>query len=273
MWVEIIVSVDEAHAEDVSDALMEAGALSVSVEDEWADTESEVPLYGEPGLEPTTHAWQQSGLVGGQVIESEHRLRQRALAQHEIGEREPGEESAGGPARVDRPAQRAQRVDADARAVRGRVVVDELVPVELVVHAVERGLHERRGALVAQHGDDHGCGPIPVLSGVEVAQIIVECHRRGDDALLALDVERVEIVDEPVADLPIGGDTPGHQREVSGVRLVVVALRAVDHERKHRPVAPIVTGAGAPPERVRGVGRAGTTVRRFAQQRTQRERG
>ena len=27
MWVEIIVSVDEAHAEDVSDALMEAGAL------------------------------------------------------------------------------------------------------------------------------------------------------------------------------------------------------------------------------------------------------
>ena len=28
MWVEIIVSVDEAHAEDVSDALMEAGALS-----------------------------------------------------------------------------------------------------------------------------------------------------------------------------------------------------------------------------------------------------
>ena len=63
MWVEIIVSVDEAHAEDVSDALMEAGALSVSVEDEWADTESEVPLYGEPGLEPTTHAWQQSRLV------------------------------------------------------------------------------------------------------------------------------------------------------------------------------------------------------------------
>ena len=63
MWLEIIISVDETHAEEVSDALMEAGALSVSVEDEWADTESEVPLYGEPGLEPTTHAWQQSRLV------------------------------------------------------------------------------------------------------------------------------------------------------------------------------------------------------------------
>lgn len=63
MWLEIIISVDETHAEEVSDALMEAGALSVSVEDEWADTEAEVPLYGEPGLEPTTHAWQQSRLV------------------------------------------------------------------------------------------------------------------------------------------------------------------------------------------------------------------
>ena len=63
MWVEIIVSVDEANVEAVSDALMEEGALSVSVEDEWADTDAEQALYGEPGLEPETHAWQQSRLV------------------------------------------------------------------------------------------------------------------------------------------------------------------------------------------------------------------
>ena len=63
MWNEIIISVNEQQAEEVSDALMEAGALSVSVEDEWADTEAEMPLYGEPGLEPTTHAWEQSRLV------------------------------------------------------------------------------------------------------------------------------------------------------------------------------------------------------------------
>jgi ribosomal protein L11 methyltransferase len=42
---------------------MEAGALSVAVEDEWADTDAEQPLYGEPGLEPTTNAWAQSRLV------------------------------------------------------------------------------------------------------------------------------------------------------------------------------------------------------------------
>jgi ribosomal protein L11 methyltransferase len=63
MWKEIIISVNEQHAEEVSDALMDAGALSVSVEDEWADTEAEKPLYGEPGLEPTTNAWEQSRLV------------------------------------------------------------------------------------------------------------------------------------------------------------------------------------------------------------------
>lgn len=63
MWTEILIGIDEDHAEDLSDALMDEGALSVSVEDENADTDAEVPLYGEPGMEPTTHAWQQSRLV------------------------------------------------------------------------------------------------------------------------------------------------------------------------------------------------------------------
>jgi ribosomal protein L11 methyltransferase len=63
MWIEVILSVPAEHTENLSDALMEAGALSVAVEDEWADTDTELPLYGEPGLEPTTHAWAQSRLV------------------------------------------------------------------------------------------------------------------------------------------------------------------------------------------------------------------
>ncbi|GHA68371.1 ribosomal protein L11 methyltransferase [Formosimonas limnophila] len=63
MWIEVILSVPAEHTEDLSDALMEAGALSVAVEDEWADTDAEQPLYGEPGLEPTTNAWAQSRLV------------------------------------------------------------------------------------------------------------------------------------------------------------------------------------------------------------------
>lgn len=59
----MVVSVSEQHAEVLSDALMEVGALSVAVEDEWADTDAEQPLYGEPGLEPSTNAWAQSRLV------------------------------------------------------------------------------------------------------------------------------------------------------------------------------------------------------------------
>lgn len=63
MWIEVVISVSEQHAEVLSDALMEIGALSVAVEDEWADTDAEQPLYGEPGLEPTINAWAQSRLV------------------------------------------------------------------------------------------------------------------------------------------------------------------------------------------------------------------
>lgn len=63
MWIEVILTVPAEHTENLSDTLMEAGALSVAVEDEWADTDAEQPLYGEPGLEPTTHAWAQSRLV------------------------------------------------------------------------------------------------------------------------------------------------------------------------------------------------------------------
>ena len=40
----------ENVAEDLADALMDAGVMSVSTEDADADSPDEVPLYGEPGL-------------------------------------------------------------------------------------------------------------------------------------------------------------------------------------------------------------------------------
>jgi ribosomal protein L11 methyltransferase len=50
----------DAHvAEALSDALLEQGALSVSVEDANAGTAGEAPLYGEPGM-PVEGAWPQS---------------------------------------------------------------------------------------------------------------------------------------------------------------------------------------------------------------------
>jgi len=56
-WAEIVIEVPRAHAEQLSDALMEAGALSVSVEDADEGTDAERPLFGEPGMEPEQHAW------------------------------------------------------------------------------------------------------------------------------------------------------------------------------------------------------------------------
>lgn len=46
-----------AAADEVSDALMELGALAVSLEDALADSDEEQPLFGEPGMEPESAAW------------------------------------------------------------------------------------------------------------------------------------------------------------------------------------------------------------------------
>lgn len=62
-WTEIVVEVARSHAEALSDALMEAGALSVSVEDADEGTEAEQPLFGEPGMEPKEAAWERSRVV------------------------------------------------------------------------------------------------------------------------------------------------------------------------------------------------------------------
>lgn len=50
-------------AEPLSDALLESGALSVSVEDADLDTDEEQPLFGEPGSEPNTQAWARNHVV------------------------------------------------------------------------------------------------------------------------------------------------------------------------------------------------------------------
>jgi ribosomal protein L11 methyltransferase len=62
-WTEIVIEIAREHAEGLSDALMEAGALSVSVEDADQGTELETPLFGEPGMEPAQAAWEHSRVV------------------------------------------------------------------------------------------------------------------------------------------------------------------------------------------------------------------
>lgn len=60
-WVSLVVDVPAETAERLSDALIDAGALSVSVEDADADTPAEQPLFGEPGAVPEG-AWARSTL-------------------------------------------------------------------------------------------------------------------------------------------------------------------------------------------------------------------
>lgn len=63
MLREFSLAIDEAHAEPLADALLEAGALSVVVEDAEAGTEAEQALFGEPGFEPQHSAWRSNRLV------------------------------------------------------------------------------------------------------------------------------------------------------------------------------------------------------------------
>jgi ribosomal protein L11 methyltransferase len=60
---ELIFTVPEDLAETLGDALMELGALSISVSDAAVDTDEEKPLYGEPGLTPEKNAWEQSQVI------------------------------------------------------------------------------------------------------------------------------------------------------------------------------------------------------------------
>lgn len=71
-WIEIIIEVAREHAESLSDALMDAGALSVSVEDADEGTEAERPLFGEPGMEPDENAWDRSRVVALAATDTDH---------------------------------------------------------------------------------------------------------------------------------------------------------------------------------------------------------
>lgn len=72
-WIEIIIEVAREQAEPLSDALMDAGALSVSVEDADEGTVNEKPIFGEPGMEPDEAAWDRSRVVALAEKDSDHR--------------------------------------------------------------------------------------------------------------------------------------------------------------------------------------------------------
>jgi ribosomal protein L11 methyltransferase len=62
-WQELSFEIPLQTVELWSDALLEAGALSVDAQDADADSLDEVPLYGEPGLTPPAPGWERTRLT------------------------------------------------------------------------------------------------------------------------------------------------------------------------------------------------------------------
>jgi ribosomal protein L11 methyltransferase len=61
-WLSVSIETDCSHAEALADALLEAGALSASIEDADAGTPAETPQFGEPGS-VTTPGWERSRVI------------------------------------------------------------------------------------------------------------------------------------------------------------------------------------------------------------------
>src|SRR5579871_4393712 len=79
-WLELRFHCAEREAEAFSDALMEAGALSVSVEDADADTAEEKPLFGEPGMPIESTAWKRNVVVALIDADADAQIIARAAA-------------------------------------------------------------------------------------------------------------------------------------------------------------------------------------------------
>ncbi len=77
MWISVTLQAEANQAETLSEALMDAGALSVSIEDADAGTAAETPQFGEPGLAPAG-LWDHSRVIA--LFDADAAL-ERALAE------------------------------------------------------------------------------------------------------------------------------------------------------------------------------------------------
>lgn len=82
----------ERSAEDFGDLMIDAGAMSVSIEDADLGSPDEKPLYGEPGTEPDTFAWTRS-IVSVLADEKFDALQAAAIAAKALGIETPAMQS------------------------------------------------------------------------------------------------------------------------------------------------------------------------------------
>lgn len=94
MWINVSLLTEARYADALSEALMDQGAISVSVEDAAAGTEEETPQFGEPGS-PTTPLWDDSKVVAlfdpcddllGRITAACHAIGLEDLPEYELEE-------------------------------------------------------------------------------------------------------------------------------------------------------------------------------------------
>ncbi len=81
--IELQLLAPESLVERLSDALLELGALSVSVEDAQANTEQEKAIFGEPGSVIEVNAWERSNVLCLFADEASVQAAQAALSAQE----------------------------------------------------------------------------------------------------------------------------------------------------------------------------------------------
>ena len=62
MWISVALQAEADRAEALSEALLDQGALSVTLDDADAGTEREQPQFGEPGMD-APGLWQHSRVI------------------------------------------------------------------------------------------------------------------------------------------------------------------------------------------------------------------
>lgn len=62
-WNEVVLEVNYVQTVRFSDALLDAGAMAVTVEDADEGTDAEHPIFGEPGADSEEHVWQRSRVI------------------------------------------------------------------------------------------------------------------------------------------------------------------------------------------------------------------
>ena len=92
MWLSVTLAADADHADALSDALLDQGAITVSVEDALAGTPEEAPQFGEPGS-PACDApplWSHSRVIAlfepGDAADDVHRRVSAACAAVGVGQ-------------------------------------------------------------------------------------------------------------------------------------------------------------------------------------------